>query len=113
MLEALRLYGRYIDISFRSQMQYRASFAMLSIGQFLMTGLEFLAILVLFDRFAALGTWSLPEVALFYGIINIAFSLCDACSRGFDLFAGMVKSGEIKTRTSFSVSYNVFNRLTK
>ncbi|NKB67384.1 MAG: ABC transporter permease [Candidatus Latescibacteria bacterium] len=75
-------------------MQYRASFVMLSVGHGLMTGLEFLAIWVLFDRFVSLDTWSLPEVALFYGIINIAFALCDACSRGFDLFAGMVKSGE-------------------
>ena len=32
MLDGLRLYGRYIDISFRSQMQYRASFVMLSVG---------------------------------------------------------------------------------
>ena len=65
MLDGLRLYGRYIDISFRSQMQYRASFVMLSVGHGLMTGLEFLGIWVLFDRFAALDTWSLPEVAFF------------------------------------------------
>ena len=38
---------------------------MLSVGQGLMTGLEFLGIWVLFDRFAALDTWSLPEVAFF------------------------------------------------
>ena len=94
MLDGLRLYGRYIDISFRSQMQYRASFVMLSVGHGLMTGLEFLGIWVLFDRFAALDTWSLPEVAFFYGLINIAFALCDAFSRGFDQFASTVKSGD-------------------
>lgn len=94
MFDGLRLYGRYIDISFRSQMQYRASFVMLSVGHGLMTGLEFLGIWALFDRFAALDTWSLPEVAFFYGLINIAFALCDACSRGFDAFAATVKSGD-------------------
>jgi len=94
VLDGLRLYGRYIGISFRSQMQYRASFIMLSVGHGAMTGLEFLGIWVLFDRFAALDTWSLPEVAFFYGLINIAFALCDACSRGFDLFAATVKSGD-------------------
>ena len=94
MLDSLRLYGRYIDISFRSQMQYRASFIMLSLGHFLMTGLEFLGMLALFDRFEHLEGWTLPEVALFYGIINMAFSLCDATSRGFDIFPTMVKSGE-------------------
>ena len=94
MLDGLRLYGRYIGISFRSQMQYRASFIMLSVGHGVMTGLEFLGIWVLFDRFTALDTWSLPEVAFFYGLINIAFALCDAFSRGFDLFASTVKSGD-------------------
>ena len=94
MLDGLRLYGRYIDISFRSQMQYRASFIMMSLGHFLITGIEFGGILVLFDRFDHLLGWSLPEVALFYGLINMAFALADATSRGFDLFAGMVKSGD-------------------
>ena len=94
MLDSLRLYAHYIDISFRSQMQYRSSFIILSIGNFLTAGLEFIAILVLFERFGHLQDWSLPEIALFYSIINMAFSLCDSTSRGFELFASMVKSGE-------------------
>lgn len=92
--DGLRLYGRYIDISFRSQMQYRASFVMLTLGHFLMTGLEFVGLWALFDRFGRLESWSLPEVALFYGMINMAFALCDATSRGFDIFPNMVRSGE-------------------
>ena len=94
MLDALGLYFHYIGISFRGQMQYRASFVMLSAGQFLNSGLEFFGILVMFDRFRSLQGWSLPEVALFYGIVNVAFAIADATSRGFDAFGGMVKSGE-------------------
>ena len=94
MLDGLRLYGRFIGISFRSQMQYRASFIMLSVGYGVLTAMEFLGIWVLFDRFAALDTWSLPEVAFFYGLINMAFALCDAFSGGFDYFANTVKSGD-------------------
>ncbi|MGQ9629985.1 MAG: ABC transporter permease [bacterium] len=94
MGDAIRLYFRYIGISIRGQMQYRASFAMLSVGHFLITGIEFLGIWVLFDRFGNLRGWALPEVALFYGMINVAFSISDATSRGFDIFAGMVKSGD-------------------
>ncbi len=94
MAESIRLYLRYIDISFRGQMQYRASFIMLSIGHFLINGSEFMGILVLFDRFRHLLHWSLAEVALFYGMVNMAFSITDATSRGFDVFAGMVKSGD-------------------
>ncbi len=94
MVNTLRLYTRYLGISFRGQMQYRAAFIMAAVGHFLITALEFLAILALFDRFGSLDDWSLPEVALFYGIINVAFSISDATSRGFDTFHNMVKGGD-------------------
>ena len=94
LVDSLRLYVRYVGVSVRSQMQYRASFVMLSLGQLLITGIEFLAIWVLFDRFGSLRDWSLPEVALFYGIVNIAFALSEAAARGFDIFPGMLRSGE-------------------
>ncbi len=91
---SLRLYLAYVGISMRSQMQYRASFVMLTVGHFLMTGIEFFGVWVLFDRFGSLREWTLPEVALFYGLVNIAFALADATSRGFDMFHTMVKGGD-------------------
>ena len=94
MLNGVHLYLRYIEISARGQMQYRASFAMLSFGHLLATGVEFVAILALFARFDSLQGWSLHEVAFLYGLVNIAFSIADAAARGFDLFGNMVKSGE-------------------
>ncbi len=94
MLNSAYLYLRYIEISVRGQMQYRASFIMLSVGHLLATGVEFVAILVLFDRFDNLQGWSLHEVAFLYGMVNIAFSIADAAARGFDLFGNMVKSGD-------------------
>ena len=94
MLNAVHLYMRYIEISVRSQMQYRASFVMLSFGHLLATGVEFVAILVLFARFDNLQGWTLHEVAFLYGMVNIAFSIADAAARGFDLFGNMVKSGD-------------------
>jgi len=94
VINTLHLYCHYIRLSIRGQMQYRASFIMQAIGHLLMTGLEAMGIWVLFHRFGHLQSWSLPEVAVFYGIVNIAFSLCDASSRGFDVFAEMVKSGD-------------------
>ena len=90
----LRLYFRYVGVSIRSQMQYRASFLMLSIGQFLLTGIEFVAIWALFDRFGSLESWTLAEVALLYGMANVTFAITDGVARGFDLFARQVRSGE-------------------
>ncbi len=90
----LRVYLAYVGVSMRGQMQYRASFVMLTIGHFMMTGIEFFGIWVLFDRFGSLRDWSLAEVALFYGIVNISFAIADATSRGFDMFHTMVKGGD-------------------
>jgi ABC-2 type transport system permease protein len=94
MINALKLYGHYISISLRGQMQYRASFVMLSFGHFLATGIEFIAIAALFDRFKHIVGWQLPEIALLYAIVNTAFSFADAMSRGFDMFGNMVKGGD-------------------
>jgi len=93
-MNAGRLYLRYLGISCRSQMQYRASFLMLSLGNFLVSGLEILSIYALFARFGSLRGWRLAEVALFYGIINVAFALAEAFSRGFDIFSNLIRSGD-------------------
>jgi ABC-2 type transport system permease protein len=92
--DSLRLYFRYVGLSLRGQMQYRASFVMLAVGQLLTSAIEFGGIWVLFERFGKLRGWSLPEVALFYGIVNVAFALAEAAGRGFDVFPAMVKSGD-------------------
>src|SRR5215472_10991458 len=76
-------------------MQYPASFVLLSIGQFLSTIVEFIGIWALFGRFQGLGGWTLSQVALFYGTVNISFALADMISRGFDVFGPVfVKTGE-------------------
>jgi len=91
--DTIRLYFKYFSISIRGQMQYRASFLMMSAGLFLVTGVEFMGIVALFDRFKMLATWRLEEVALFYGLVSIAFALAEAMARGFDKFDLMVKTG--------------------
>ena len=86
-MEPLRLYCRYISLSVRAQMQYRASFFMLTVGLFLLSLLEFCGILILFDRFGQLRGWTLPEIALFYGMVHMAFALAEAAAQhGHTLF---------------------------
>jgi ABC-2 type transport system permease protein len=94
MASDVRLYLRYVSASLRSQMQYRASFIMLSIGHFLGTGVEFLALWALFDRFGTLRGWTLPEIAFFYGAANVAFATSESLARSFDNFSELIKSGE-------------------
>jgi ABC-2 type transport system permease protein len=94
MLDSARLYLRYLGISLRAQMQYRASFAMQSIGQFIVTGVDFLGLWALFARFGSLRDWTLAEVALFYGMVQVAFAVADAFGRGFDALGGVIRSGD-------------------
>jgi len=94
MRGALLLYARYIAVSIRSQLQYPASLVMLSVGNVLVTGVEFLALLALFDRFGQIRGWSLPEVALLYGMANISFAIAETLGRGFKVFGEMVKRGD-------------------
>jgi ABC-2 type transport system permease protein len=93
-MNALRLYGRYLSVSIRSQLQYRASIIMTTIGAFMITAIEFLGILALFDRFGQIRGWTLPEVALFYGMVSIAWAICDAMARGFEVMGQIIKAGD-------------------
>ncbi len=94
-MNPIRLYGQYLLISVRSQLQYRVAFMMAAMGQFSMTGIEFLGVWALFDRFGRLQNWQFAEVALFYGVVNCTFALADALASGFDQFGTThVKTGD-------------------
>jgi len=94
MHDAVKLYLRLIGVSIRGQMQYRVSFLLMSLGHFVTTGVEIVGVWALFDRFGNLTPWTLPQVAFFYGVVNISFAFTDALARGFDLFGTQfVKTG--------------------
>ncbi len=97
MLNALKLYFRYAGVSIRSQLQYRASFAMTTLGHFLLNVITFVSIWALFNRFGNVRGWTLAEVGLFYGIVNTAFAIAEMFGRGFDIFPPMVKGGQFDT----------------
>lgn len=93
VLDDLRLYLRYVGWSLRGQLQYRASFAMLALGHFLVTAGEFAGLVFLLQRFGHIRGWGIAEVGVFYGLISVAFALAEGLGRGFDVFGGLVKSG--------------------
>jgi ABC-2 type transport system permease protein len=91
----MRLYGRYVRASLRSQMQYPASFILTSIGAFAATAVDFIAVWALFARFRQVAGWRFGEVALFYAVIGVSFALADGLTRGFDVFGEQfVKTGD-------------------
>ncbi|HSI83271.1 MAG: ABC transporter permease, partial [Candidatus Methylacidiphilales bacterium] len=90
----LQLYLRLIRFSLRSQLAYRTSFILQTLGQFVVTWMEFVAVWALLNRFGHIKGWTLAEVCFFYGTVNATFAIADAISRGFDQFGNMVRSGE-------------------
>lgn len=93
-MNTLRLYFRYISVSFKAQMQYKVSFLLQVVGHLLGTVIEFFGIWALFSRFNQIGTWTLAEVALFYGMVNTSFACADALGRGFDTVGKIIQSGD-------------------
>lgn len=77
MGDALRAYGLLASMWVRVSMTYRTSFAILTVGQFAMTGLDFVGILIMFASVDALGGFSLSEVAFLYGGAGLCLGLAD------------------------------------
>ena len=57
------LWRRLVGAQIRSQLQYRTSFVLTVVAQFLISFIDFLAILVIFHNVPRLGEWSVQEVA--------------------------------------------------
>lgn len=93
-MSGIRLYSHYVSIHIRSAMQYKASFFLASIGQFLVSFSVFLGIYFMFQRFPSVEGYSYEEVILCYGIMLLEFSIAEMVVRGFDQFSSMVKQGE-------------------
>lgn len=82
---SLALFARLVRASLAGQARYPASALMLTLGQFLATGIEVIGVWALFHRFGEVQGWGIGEVALFYGLVNCMFAVADALGRGFDV----------------------------
>ncbi len=94
MKKTLQLYIHYVTLTIRSMMQYKTSFFLSVLGQFLVLFTVFLGILVMFQRFNAVDGFTYSEVLLCYAIFLMAFSLAELFARGFDSFSAIVRTGE-------------------
>jgi len=94
-MNGLALYLSYIKNCLRAQMLYPTAFLLRFGSQFVITITEFGGLYALFLRFSHIRGWSFPEIALFYGVVSVAFAIADSICRGFDMFGPQfVKSGD-------------------
>lgn len=90
----MKLYFHYLSVHLRAQMQYKTSFVLTILGQFVGSATALLSILVLMDRFHVLSGYTTAQVLLCFGVMLMAFSLAECFFRGFDTFAGVLSQGQ-------------------
>lgn len=91
----MKLYFKFIWINIASQMQYKTSFFMAVLGQFVFAFTGIISIYFIFDRFDSVDGYTMSEVLLCYAIVFIAFTVSEAFFRGFDTFPGMIRTGNL------------------
>ncbi|GAQ72544.1 hypothetical protein T45_04296 [Streptomyces turgidiscabies] len=97
VLDGVRAYRMITAMWIRSTMAYRVSFAMTTLGNFVATGLDFLAIVLMFSQIDRLGGYSLPEIAFLYGLSSIAFGIADLVVGSMDRLGSRVRDGTLDT----------------
>lgn len=90
-----RLYRHYISIHIRSTMQYKASFFLSAIAQFLVSFNLLLGVYFMFRRFSQVEGFTFSQVLLCFSIFLMGFSLAEMTARGFDTFSVMVRAGTL------------------
>ncbi|MBE5779486.1 MAG: hypothetical protein E7331_09180 [Clostridiales bacterium] len=91
----MKLYLKYLSMLLKSQMQYRISFLMTVVGQFLVSSSMFLGIWFMFSRFHSVDGFGFSEVLLCFSVILMAFSTAECFVRGFDRFPHLIRTGEL------------------
>jgi len=95
--DGVRAYRMIAAMWIRSTMAYRASFVMTTLGNFVATCLDFLAIVLMFSQIERLGGYSLPEVAFLYGLSAVAFGIADLVVGSMDRLGRRVRDGTLDT----------------
>lgn len=95
--EGLRAYRLIAGMWIRSTLAYRTSFVLTVCGNVLLTGLDFVAILLMFSQVDALGGWTLPEVALLYGLSVTSFGAAQLAFGSVGSLGSRVRDGSFDT----------------
>ena len=89
----MKLYRHYISIHIRSTMQYKSSFFLSTMAQFLVSFNLLLGVYFMFRRFSQVEAFTFSQVLLCFSIFLMEFSLAEVIARGFDTFSTLVKTG--------------------
>jgi ABC-2 type transport system permease protein len=92
--EDFDLWRRLVGARIRGQLQYRVSFALNTTVAFFLTFIDFIVVLALFSHFQVMDGWTLPEIALLYGISGIGIAIADLLVGHIDMIHLDIRSGQ-------------------
>lgn len=95
LLWGARAYVLLAAMWVRVSMTYRTSFVILTLGQFLVTVLDFGAILVMFANVRALGGFRLPEIAFLYGATGLCLGTADLVVGNIERLGSRIRLGSV------------------
>lgn len=84
---------RIAALRLRGQMQFRASFVMQIVGNFIINFAEVFVLWAVFQVFEDLGGWTLNEVVFLHGLSMVMFALGDTLSNGLQSVPDLIRDG--------------------
>ena len=97
-MNTFRLYLRSMSMLIRTQLEYPFSFFLQTAAQLIMEGGEFLAVLLIVDRFDRLNQWTSGNLYFFFGLMSVTFYLTEFLGRGVTgNFPYLVRTGQLDT----------------
>lgn len=89
----MRLFFQYMKMLFKSELVYRMSFILLTVGQFFVPFSVFIGFAMLFQKFGNIKGYTFYEMAICYGVIQCAYGISECLVRGFDRFSELIREG--------------------
>lgn len=90
----MKLYLKFFSMHLKSLMEYKVSFFLTTLGQFLVSFTALLGVWFMFERFHEVEGFTFSQVLLCLATVLLAFSLAECFGRGFDIFPRMISNGE-------------------
>lgn len=90
----MKLYLKYSSIILRCQLQYKSSFIMTAVGQFLASFTVFLGVYFMLSRYNTVNGFTFSEILLCFAVMLSSFSISECFLRGFDSFPVIISNGE-------------------
>jgi ABC-2 type transport system permease protein len=88
-------YWMLIAMWIRSALAYPASFAMMTVSFALITGLDFVAVILMFSHIDSFGGFALAEMALLYGTAAMALGIADLVLGSIERIGDRIRAGDV------------------